>query len=102
MTTRPHDIADLYLAPLALHLDASLERLSGKSPEELDLEVAMVTNREPKGAADRREALLDTVTHLVDMQGWTASWHVRGLHLAHDEHSMVLGIPASLRTYLQA
>lgn len=102
MTLRPHDIADLYLAPLALHLDANLELLSGKSPEEVDLEVAIATNREPQGAADRREALLDTVTHLVDMQGWSASWHDRGLRLTHDGHSMVLGIPASLRSYLHA
>lgn len=31
------------------------------------------------------------------MHGWTAAWHDRGLRLSHDEHELVLGIPANLR-----
>lgn len=101
MNHRPTDIVDLHLAPLALRLDSNLERLSGMSPSELDLEIALATNGEPQGFEKRQKALLNTVTHLVDLHGWTASWHSRGLNLAHHEHSLVLGVPDNLRSYLQ-
>lgn len=100
MTIRPHDIVDLYLAPVALSVDANLQSLSGLSSEKIGGEVALVTNLDPRDTDERRRAVLETVTHLVEMHGWSASWHERGLQLSHEEHRLVLGIPPSLHTYL--
>lgn len=100
MTVRPHDVVDLYLAPVALSVDANLQSLSGFSSEKIDGAVALATNLDPIGIDGRQRAVLETVTHLVEMHGWSASWHERGLLLSHEEHRLVLGIPPSLHTYL--
>ena len=101
MTTRPHDVTDLYLAPIALHLDAELERMSAYSERELQLEVALATNREPTSAADRHATMLAALTHHQDPHGWDIQWCQRGLRLTHLGRSLVLGVPDSVRSYLQ-
>jgi hypothetical protein len=103
MTIRPHDVTDLYLAPVALSLDAELDNLAGLSHHELRLLVAVRTNRGPgvQHEYDRaREDLLEAVTHDIEMHGWQASWHLRGLEIAHQQHRLVLGVPANVRSYL--
>jgi hypothetical protein len=42
MTVKPHDVVDLYLAPVALSVDANLQSLSGFSSEKIDGAVALV------------------------------------------------------------
>ena len=100
MTIRPHDVVDLYLAPVALGVDAELARLSEMSQRDLELEIALDTNQEPRTSEARRRALLETVTHRVELHGWTAAWHDRGLRLAHEDHHLVLGVPPNLQSYL--
>jgi hypothetical protein len=49
----------------------------------------------------REEALIRTVTHLIDCHDWKFSWDPRGLRLTHDAHTFVLGVPAVFLAYLQ-
>jgi hypothetical protein len=49
----------------------------------------------------REEALIRTVTHLIDGHDWKFSWDPRGLRLTHDAHTLVLGVPAVFLAYLQ-
>lgn len=102
MSTRPHDLADLYLAPVALDVDHHLEELSGLSVEEVRYRVILGADREPRNAREREEAWLETLTRGLDLRGWQVSRHPRGLLLAHDAYSLVLGIPASVVSCLDA
>lgn len=99
MTTKPHDVSDLFLAPVALELDRRLQRLSGRSAHELDLEIAVSTDQEPS-AGSRDSLLLEALTHLLPLHGWEVSWDHRGLRLQHSGHELVLGVPGSVRAYL--
>ena len=97
----PHDITDLYLAPVVLKIDAELELLRGKTHDDLLMYIALTTNREPRDLDERRKYLLEAVSRFTDMHGWVATWHPRGLRLEHDDHQIVLGVPAAVHSYLQ-
>jgi hypothetical protein len=100
MPTRPRDVTDLYLAPVALELDRRLEGLSGLSDEELDVQITLSTDRQPNDTASRAALAIESLTHVMDLHGWQVQWDPRGLRIRNDQHSVVLGIPASLRRYL--
>ncbi len=95
----PHNVGDLYLAPVALAVDDNLAVLSALTADELVHRVALETNRDPVDAAGRRDALLQAVTQLVTTHDWAASWDDRGLRLTHGDHTLVLGLGPSLREY---
>lgn len=101
MAELPHDIADLYLAPAALQVDARIAELSMLGDGELALQVGFASD-EPDWSLDRRrDALLVTVGHLIDLHGWTLSWDDRGIRLSHGKHALVLGVPANFGRFLQ-
>jgi len=101
MAIRPHDIPDLYLAPVVLGVDARIEELGHLDKDRLAYEVALESD-EPDFSRDmREEALIRTVTHLIDPHGWEFSWDPRGLRLTHDAHTFVLGIPLVFLEYLE-
>lgn len=100
MATRPHDLTDLYLAPVALELEHELAGLSGLSSRELDAQVALRANRDPHTTEERRRDLLAAVTHSLDLHGWEVSWEPRGLRMSHDAHELVLGVDRNLTEYL--
>lgn len=99
---RPQDVNDLYLAPIALGLDARLRELGELSPAELDLRIALSGGAAGASAADRRDGLLDAITEFVDLHHWTVGFEQRGLLLQHQEYRLVLGLPATLQQYLAA
>jgi hypothetical protein len=101
MSERPHDTHDLYLAPVALELDRRLEEFEGLNGEDVVLRIALTTNRQGRDAEHRAQLTLEAVTHSVDLHGWDVNLTPRGLRLAHGDHQLVLGLPASLRNYLQ-
>jgi hypothetical protein len=101
MAGRPHDIADLYLSPVVLAVDGRIEELGHLSKDQLEYEVALESDVPDFTRPMREEALIRTVTHLVDRHGWEFSWDPRGLRLSHDAHTLVLGIPAVLVEYLE-
>ena len=100
MTTRPHDISDLHLAPVVLAVDARIDQLGQLDLEQLSLRVALVSNI-PDWARDQRDAgLLEAVQQLIDCHGWTLGWDPRGLRMTHGKNSLVLGLPAIFTEYL--
>jgi hypothetical protein len=101
VTTRPHDVSDLYLAPVALALDAKIEELAQLNLRQLSDEVALESNSLDVTRKMREEALIRTVAHLITTHHWTLSWHRRGLRLSHDGHAMVLGVPQVFLDYLE-
>jgi hypothetical protein len=101
MATRPHDMTDLYLAPVVLAVDARIEELGHLDKDGLAYEVALESDSPDFTRPFREEALIRTVTHLIDCHGWELSWDPRGLRLTHDPHTLVLGIPAVFGEYLQ-
>ena len=83
MSELPHDIADLYLAPVVLEVDARITELATLTDEKLAVQVAIESD-EPDWSVDlRKVALLRTVGHLIDLHGWQMSWDDRGIRLAH-------------------
>jgi hypothetical protein len=101
MTTRPHDVTDLYLSPVVLAADARIQELGHFSKEQLEYEVALESGSPDFTRSMREEALIRTVTHMIDRHGWEFSWDPRGLRLSHDAHTLVLGIPAVFIAYLE-
>ena len=101
MATRPHDLADLYLAPVALTVDTRIEELGRLDPDRLAYEVALRSDLPDLNRTMREEALIRAVTHLVDSHGWEFSWDPRGLRLTHDAHTFVLGIPAVFLEFME-
>ena len=100
MADRPHDVTDLYLAPVLLAIDARIEELGKLDRDGLAYEVALESDK-PDVTRDMREkGLITTVTHLIDTHRWAFSWDPRGLRMTHDAHSFVLGMPAVFRDYL--
>jgi len=101
MPARPHDITDLYLAPVALAVDARIEELGRLDKERLAYETALESDTPDFTRQMREEALIRTVTHLVDTHDWKFSWDPRGLRLTHDEHTIVLGLPPVFVEFLR-
>jgi hypothetical protein len=100
MTTLPRDISDLYMSPLALELDRRLEQLEGLTEAELEFEVTLATDRQPRDVADRSALVLAMLTRALATHGWKASWVPRGLRVSHADHHLVLGVPPNVRAYL--
>jgi hypothetical protein len=101
VTTRPHDITDLYLAPVVLAVDARIEELSRLDKDGLAYEVALTSDSLDFTHRMREEALIRAITHLIHCHGWELSWDSRGLRLTHDPHTFVLGIPGVFLEYLE-
>jgi hypothetical protein len=101
MATRPHDISDLYLAPVTLAVDARIEELGQLDKDRLTYEVALESDEPDFTRQLREEALIRTITHLIDCHDWQFSWDPRGLRLTHETHTFVLGIPAVFLEYLE-
>jgi hypothetical protein len=94
MADRPHDVTDLYLAPVLLAVDARIEELGKLDRDRLVYEVALEADSPEFTRQMREEGLIRTITHLIDTHHWTFSWDPRGLRMTHEEHTFVLGVPA--------
>ncbi len=101
MADRPHDVADLYLAPVLLAVDARIEELGKLDKDGLAYETALESDSPGVTRHMREVALIRTVAHMIDPHHWEFSWDPRGLRLAHDAHTFVLGVPAVFREYLE-
>jgi hypothetical protein len=100
MSDRPHDVTDLYLAPVVLAVDARIQELGQLSRDELAFQVALDSDSPDNTRKMREDGLLRTVTYLVDTHHWEFSWDPRGLRMTHDEHTFVLGVPMVFIDYL--
>jgi len=100
MTTLPHDLTDLRLAPTALALDARLSEMALLELDELTHRIALESNRATRTRDMRATALLDTVQYLIDLHGWVLSWDPRGLRMKHGVHELVLGVPQTFQEFV--
>jgi hypothetical protein len=101
MPTLPHDLNDLALAPMLLHLDRELASYAGLNVEEMRLRLAAETNQEPHFGPARKACVLEAITRFVDLRGWQPTWTNRGLRLANHSHSVTLGLPPNLASFLE-
>ena len=101
MAPKPHDLTDLYLAPVVLGVDARIEELARLDKSRLAFEVALESDEPDYTRGMREEALIRALTYLTDPHGWEFRWDPRGLRLTHGTHTLVLGIPAVLLEYLE-
>ena len=101
MTTRPTDFVDLYLAPVALRLDRQLDELADLSQDGIHLWIALATDREAATPDERRALALRALQHDVNTHHWDLQYDARGLRLCHGDNALVLGIPESLRVYVE-
>ena len=97
----PHDITDLYLAPVVLAVDRRIEELGALDPEALAAQVALKSDKADWTRDMRKSALLSATTHLIELHHWEASWAARGLRLAHGPNALVLGVPASFQAFIE-
>jgi hypothetical protein len=100
MIVLPHDIPDLYFAPVVLDLNARIDELSRLSPDALSERVALVSDMADWTPALRDAALLRTVQHDIDCHDWDLSWDERGVRVRHGAHQAVLGVPATFVSFL--
>ena len=101
VSDRPHDVTDLYLAPVLLAVDARIEELGRLDRARLAYEVALESDLPDISRQMREEALIRAITHLTDTHHWAFSWDPRGLRMTHEAHTFVLGLPAALLDYLR-
>ncbi len=101
MTTLPHDLTDLYLAPVVLAVDARITELGRLDKKDLVYEVALESDTPDFTRQMREDALIRTIIHLIDTHAWEFGWDPRGLRMVHGTHTFVLGIPATFREYLE-
>jgi hypothetical protein len=99
MTVLPRDVADLYLAPVILAVDACIEELGRLGPDELAFEIALEGDH-PEWTSGLREAgLLQAIEHRVQTHDWELSVDRRGIRLTHGQHTLVLGVPDTVTDY---
>lgn len=101
MTTLPHGVADLYLAPVVIALDQRIDELGKLGARQLADRVALESNRPDWSREDRQFGLLATVEHLIEVHNWHLSWDDRGVRLTHGDYSIVLGVPPTFYEYVE-
>ena len=100
MTAHPHDITDLYFAPVVLAVNARIDELSQLTPEDLIFQVALQADSADWTPELRESGLLRAVGYLVDLHDWELALDPRGIQLRHKQHSVVLGVPQTFIDYL--
>jgi hypothetical protein len=100
MTALPHDIPDLYLAPVVLAVDARIEELGRLDIDRFAVEVALESDSPDWTRKIREDALIRAIQHTMDGHDWTFSWDPRGLRMSHAAHTLALGIPPVFTEYL--
>jgi hypothetical protein len=100
MSTLPHNVSDLRLAPVLLALEGRLDELAALTPGELADQVAIVGDT-PRWTRELRETgLLSTISRPLDLHEWTLGWNPRGLQVSNGTHQVTLGIPKTFEGYL--
>ncbi|MBI1378170.1 MAG: hypothetical protein GC157_11905 [Frankiales bacterium] len=94
-------MVDLRLAPVTLAVDRELQRLGDRETDEVRYLVSLGSDMKLRDEEERASALVRAATHTVDLGGWEPSWDGRGLRLTHGEHTLVLGVSATLLDFVR-
>jgi hypothetical protein len=81
-------------------VDARIDELGKLDKDGLACDIALESDSPDVTRHMRQEALIRTITHLIDSQCWEYSWDPRGLRMTHDAHTFVLGMPAVFLDHL--
>jgi len=100
MASIPHDMSDLYLAPVVLTIESQLAEFGALSLSELAVSVESASTNTDLTREQREAGLLFTLAQFVETHGWALSWDPRGLRLTHGSNTLVLGIPEVFSDYL--
>ena len=100
MATVPRDLSDLYLAPVVLALDERIREYATLDRTELAKRIALESDRLDWSRDERETAILMALSHFIDLHGWALDWVERGVQLSRGPNSLVLGVPQSLREYV--
>lgn len=101
MAVLPHDVTDLYLAPTVLALQARVDELAALPPADLAFEVGLSADLPDWTQEWRSDALLTALGHAVEDHGWEMTLVAHGLRVSHAGHAIVLGLPASLWSFVR-
>lgn len=96
----PHNVSDVLLAPVVLHVDARLSEYASMTSEQLRIEIGLSSDKPDRTRSQREAALLTAIAHNQELHGWTAVLDDRGIRLSHADHTLVLGLSASVRDFL--
>lgn len=100
MVTVPQNVPDLFLAPVALTLNARIEELAALPIDELPHHVARESDMADWTPEMRAEALVRAVAHFIDLRGWQLDRAECGIAMSHGVHRIVLGVPDTFRRYV--
>jgi len=100
VSNRPHDLTDLAFAPAALALDGRIAELGSLTADEVNFRVALEANTDTSNRDTRGAALIAALTQGLELHHWQAGIDPRGVRLFHDDHAIVLGLPESVRAFL--
>jgi hypothetical protein len=100
MPALPHDVHDLYLAPVVLAVDALVDELGALEPGALAARLAGTSHLADRTRALREAELIQTLRLSTTLHGWELTVEDRGVRLAHDDHSVVIGLSTRLREFL--
>ena len=70
MADRPHDVTDLYLAPVLLAIDTRIEELGKLDKDGLPTKSRLRATRAITTKQLRQEALITTITTLAETHHW--------------------------------
>src|SRR6185312_9181622 len=101
MTSVPHGVADLYMAPVVIAIDARIEQLGKLDLAQLEERVALDSNRPDWSREDRVRGLLESIRYLIECHRWLLSWDDRGVRLTHGDYGIVLGVPETFYEYVE-
>ena len=99
MAVLPRDVADLYLAPVILAVDARIEELSRLGADELAFQIALEGDHPEWTAGLREVGLLQAIEQPVETHEWELSLDPRGIRMSHGQHTVVLGVPDTFAAY---
>lgn len=100
MTLIPHDVPDVLLAPVVLHIDARLAEFGAMPGPQLRHEIGVMSDLPDRTRPLREAALLRALEHFQDLHGWTLNLDERGVRLTHATHTLTLGLPPAVRDFL--
>jgi len=101
---RPHDVADLALAPMLINIERNLAML--RDSDDLEYALALDLNddgRQYHTAGERARRVQAFATNNVDLHGWTVSPtpDLQGLAVSHGDYTVSVMLGKQLANYVE-
>jgi len=101
---RPHDVADLALAPVLVNIERNLAQL--RESDDLEFSLALDLNddgRRYTTAGERSGRVQAYATREVDLHGWTVTPtpDLQGLAVSHGEYTVSIMLGKQVANYVE-